>query len=85
MSCIPIRCFTCGNIIADKYRLYLEKVKTIKLNKINQDNNNIEDINNVCYLSETNIEKTPEGLVLDELKIKNVCCRRHMLTHVDII
>jgi DNA-directed RNA polymerase I, II, and III subunit RPABC5 len=29
------------------------------------------------------LEKTPEGHVLDRLKLFNVCCRRHMLTHVD--
>ena len=29
--------------------------------------------------------KTPEGQVLDDLKLKRMCCRRHMLSHVDII
>ncbi len=24
---IPIRCFTCGSLIADKYQLYLSRVK----------------------------------------------------------
>jgi DNA-directed RNA polymerase I, II, and III subunit RPABC5 len=35
-------------------------------------------------LTKKNIEKTPEGIVLDELGLNNPCCRRHMLTHVDI-
>ena len=30
------------------------------------------------------MEKTAEGEVLDELKLNKMCCRRHMLTHVDI-
>jgi DNA-directed RNA polymerase I, II, and III subunit RPABC5 len=30
------------------------------------------------------VEKTAEGIVLDDLGLTNVCCRRHMLTHVDI-
>jgi DNA-directed RNA polymerase I, II, and III subunit RPABC5 len=38
----------------------------------------------VVYLTKERVEKTPEGEVLDELKLTNVCCRRHMLTHVDI-
>ena len=28
---IPIKCFTCGKVIADKYRKYLEKVRELKL------------------------------------------------------
>ena len=33
---------------------------------------------------ENNIKKTPEGEVLDKLHLTKMCCRRHMLTHVDI-
>jgi DNA-directed RNA polymerase subunit N (RpoN/RPB10) len=28
--------------------------------------------------------ETAEAKVLNELGVTNVCCRRHMLTHVDI-
>ena len=39
----------------------------------------------VIYLTKDFIDKTPEGIVLDNLGLKNKpCCRRHMLTHVDI-
>jgi DNA-directed RNA polymerase subunit N (RpoN/RPB10) len=41
-------------------------------------------VDKVVYLTKENVEKTPEGVVLDDLGVKNVCCRRHMLTHVDI-
>jgi DNA-directed RNA polymerase I, II, and III subunit RPABC5 len=74
---IPIKCFTCGNVLANKYRFYLDEVKRIKLQKGQQ-------VNKVLYLTEKNIEKTAEGEVLDTLGLKNLCCRRHMLTHVDI-
>ena len=30
------------------------------------------------------IDKTPEGEVLDKLGFNKMCCRRHLLTHVDI-
>jgi DNA-directed RNA polymerase subunit N (RpoN/RPB10) len=36
------------------------------------------------YLSKGNTKKTVEGEVLDDLKLTDPCCRRHMLTHVDI-
>jgi DNA-directed RNA polymerase I, II, and III subunit RPABC5 len=74
---IPIKCFTCGNVLADKYRYFQAEVRKIKLaNGLNVDD--------VVYLSKKNIEKTPEGQVLDTLGLTNVCCRRHMLTHTDI-
>jgi DNA-directed RNA polymerase subunit N (RpoN/RPB10) len=74
---IPVKCFTCGTVIADKYRYYQAKVKEAKLSK---KSNNVEFI----YFTEDNIEKSVEGKVLDDLELKNLCCRRHMLTHVDI-
>lgn len=74
---IPIKCFTCGTVLADKYRFYQAEVRRIKLAK----GLNVEK---VVYLSKNNVEKTPEGEVLDTLGLNNVCCRRHMLTHTDI-
>jgi DNA-directed RNA polymerase subunit N (RpoN/RPB10) len=38
----------------------------------------------IQYLDDLNIHKTVEGNVLDDLKITRICCRRHMLTHVNI-
>jgi len=74
---IPVKCFSCGTVLADKYRFYQSEVRRIKISKgLNVDK--------VVYLTKDNIEKTPEGQVLDDLGLKNVCCRRHMLTHVDI-
>ena len=42
------------------------------------------DPDDVIYLTEDNIKKTPEGKCLDDLGLTKICCRRHMLTHVDI-
>jgi DNA-directed RNA polymerase I, II, and III subunit RPABC5 len=74
---IPIKCFTCGCVLADKYRYYIDEVRRIKIQKgVKTDK--------VIYLTKEMMEKTPEGDVLDRLGLENVCCRRHMLTHVDI-
>jgi len=43
-----------------------------------------ESVEKVNYLTKNNVEKTPEGEMLDQLGLNNVCCRRHMLTHVDV-
>lgn len=74
---IPIKCFTCGMVIADKYRYYTEEVRKRKLAKS-------MEVEKVLYLTSEYREKTPEGEVLDELQMKKMCCRRHFLTHVDI-
>ena len=74
---IPIKCFTCGKVMADKYRYYVEEVRKRKLEKG-------LDINKVVYLTSEFRDKTPEGDVMDDLGLKKMCCRRHILTHVDI-
>lgn len=79
---IPIKCFTCGNVLADKYRYYLEKVRERKI----KDGASLDA---VIYLTKeriqnNDVDKTVEGQILDSLALTNVCCRRHMLTHVDI-
>ena len=79
---IPIKCFTCGMVIADKYRYYLEQVRKKKI--VKKGNDETIDIDKVLYLTKEFSEKTPEGEVLDELNMKKMCCRRHFLTHVDI-
>ena len=79
---IPIKCFTCGTVIANKYRYYQEQVRKKKLAK--RGNNESIDLDKVLYLTKEFHEKTPEGEVLDELNMRKMCCRRHFLTHVDI-
>ncbi len=69
---IPIKCFSCGKVLADKYRLYLSEV-----NKLKGNNTNVE------YFNIDNIHKTPEANIMDELGILKLCCRRHVLTHVE--
>jgi len=73
---IPVKCFTCGAVLGDKYRFYLNEVRKTKIEQG-------IDIEKVKYLTEDFVEKTPEGEVMDKLSL-DMCCRRHMLTHVDI-
>jgi len=74
---IPIKCFTCGNVLADKYRYFQDKVRQSKMRDGVQ-------VDKVVYLTKSNMDKTAEGKVLDDLGLSRGCCRRHMLTHVDI-
>ena len=73
---IPVKCFTCGNVLANKYRFYLKEVRKQKVGLP------IEQVN---YLTADNMDKSIEGEILDKMYIHKICCRRHMLTHVDIM
>jgi DNA-directed RNA polymerase subunit N (RpoN/RPB10) len=74
---IPIKCFTCGTLLANKYRYYCEEVRKRKISRELH-------VEKVIYLTPEYSSKTPEGEVLDELNLTKMCCRRHMLTHVDV-
>jgi DNA-directed RNA polymerase subunit N (RpoN/RPB10) len=77
---IPIKCVTCGNVLADKYRYYLEQVRKAKQEK----SVGGISINKTVYLTKENVDKTEEGKALDALGLFDPCCRMRLLTHVDI-
>lgn len=87
---IPIKCFTCGKVLADKYLFYVREVRKKKLTKRQTDDQKGHDqmgydqTDQIVYLTKQNITKTPEGHTMDELSLTRMCCRRHLLTHVDI-
>jgi DNA-directed RNA polymerase subunit N len=54
---VPVRCFSCGSVIGDKWEEFAQKV---------------------------NRGENPKQ-VLDELGITRYCCRRMILSNVDII
>ena len=83
---IPVKCFTCGNVIGNKYLYYVNKVIELKKDK-NMDYENIQYLTNNEMDKNGNakmVDKSIEGQVLDELRLTKQCCRRHMLTHVDV-
>jgi len=75
---IPIRCFSCNNPwISSRWLMYLDKVKEYRKQEGKPENSEME------YLT-MNTTKTAEGRALDDLGIKRMCCRRMILTHVDL-
>ena len=72
---IPIRCMNCGNVLADKWMYYQQRVKELR---------GAEKTEPV-YMDGKSVPDTPELRVLEELGLKRYCCRKHMLTHVDLI
>ncbi len=74
---IPVKCFTCGKVLANKYEWYLREVRKMKSNRQ-------MTVDGVIYLTQAMKDKTPEGEAMDQLGLQRMCCRRHVLTHVDI-
>jgi len=54
---VPVRCFTCGSLVGDKWERFAERVK--------------------------NGEDPPK--VLDSLGLTRYCCRRMLLSNVDVV
>ena len=79
---IPIRCFTCGNVLGDKWIPYINELQVLK--------NESKDKMDTLELSYMDVnlpeqEKSIEGKLLDEMKIHKYCCRRMMLSNVHLI
>lgn len=68
---IPIRCFTCGKVLANKWKTYKEKVEKQE-----------PDENEQQYKM---LEANHKAKILQEIGITKMCCKRHMLTHIDIV
>jgi DNA-directed RNA polymerase I, II, and III subunit RPABC5 len=71
----PIRCMNCGNMIADKWRFYQEQIQKAKLDK--------QDVE--VYFDGNKFPNTAEKQILDTMGLTRSCCRKHFLTHVDLI
>ncbi len=84
---IPIRCFTCGKVIAHKWETY-EKLIKIGKNYIlskNKKNEEIEDELDDWWNKEKLQKNQVEGQVLDKIGMTRYCCRRMFLGETDLI
>ena len=79
---IPVRCFSCGALISDKWIAYLEFVNSFRIE--DGDATEIELLDADVLKSKT-VKKTAEFKALEKLNISRICCRRHFLTNVDLI
>tara|TARA_Y100001958_G_C21207049_1_gene533071 strand:+ start:927 stop:1187 length:261 start_codon:yes stop_codon:yes gene_type:complete len=81
---IPIRCFTCGEITGDKWTLFKDLVNEKKKESNQVVNNNNLDIDYIDTNSKKSV-KSIEGKVLDEIGLHKYCCRRMLLSNVDLV
>lgn len=73
---IPVRCFTCGKTIGDKWDYYNKEVKKL------EDAAEAEkpELDALKYF-----DKVRSGQILDKLGLTRYCCRRHMIGQVDMM
>lgn len=73
---IPVRCFTCGKVLANKWEWYREQVERLEKTQEEEKKDGNKD---------NTFEATKTKEILDQLGLDRMCCRRHMLGHVDLI
>ena len=81
---IPIRCFTCGNVIADKWKPFVQEC-VVRKNQFNETINSELDIDYINIKKDGKIKKSIEGEIMDELGVTRYCCRRMFLGNVHLI
>jgi len=65
---IPVRCFTCGKVIAPLYEEYRKRYEE--------------------YQKALDIGEKPKEIpekILDDLDLQRYCCRRMIISHVDLL
>lgn len=83
---IPMRCFTCGEVLADKWVPYVTAIQEEK-NKIREDVDPESNDLELRYIDIHNPkpEVSIEGKIMDEMNLHKYCCRRMMLGNVHIV
>jgi DNA-directed RNA polymerase subunit N (RpoN/RPB10) len=86
---IPVRCFTCGKVLGDKWTHFVEakENKEKAQRKAEKDQvdkstplNKKDAMNDLAFN-----EQWGYNDILNELGLNRICCRRHMLGHVNLI
>jgi len=78
---IPVRCFTCGAVLADKWAQYNTLTNEYRKDTKHKD----VELLDIDALTSNNNPVTAEYKALQDLDISRVCCRRHFLCNVDMI
>lgn len=89
---IPIRCFTCGKVLADKYDYYVRQVEALKL-KTERAGGAKEKEKEKGKGKQAAAAPAPTPYfdtvktsgIMDDMGLTRYCCRRHMLGTVDMM
>lgn len=88
---IPVRCFTCGAVISDRWEAYVREERVLfdkhahmrsSADSAAATSSSNDPIKAESSHADVNI---PRGETLDKLGIARLCCRRHFLGNVDLM
>lgn len=72
---IPVRCMNCGKLLADKWLVYKQRLREAQGDKAGER----------TYFDGSSVPETNEAKLMKEMGLNRYCCRRALLTHVDMI
>lgn len=90
---IPIRCFTCGKVLADKYDYYVREAEALKTNQPSSS----KQAAATKKKSKKEADREPDqsqspffdvvktGPLMEKMGVTRICCKRHLLTTVDMM
>lgn len=71
---IPIRCFTCGKVMADKIDYYVSETEKLKKEGVANTDPTFK-----------HFDKIHTDKILDNMGLTRYCCRRNMISNVDLM
>ena len=80
---IPVRCFTCGKVIGNKWNYY--KTKREEQEENNKTSPKQQESQGSSSADVKYFDNNKMGKVLDDLGLSRMCCRRMVMSHVDLI
>lgn len=70
-----MRCMNCGKVLADKWLKYQERLQELQGDAYGKR----------TYFDGSNLQETKEAAVMKELNVTRYCCKKVLLTHVDLV
>ena len=72
---IPVRCVTCNKMLADKWLVYQRLIEDPDKKNVNTISIHVSDFKT----------KSKELIAFETLGIHRYCCRRHLLSHIELL
>lgn len=81
----PIRCFTCGRVVADQYDYYQKEVQKLQNKATENEDKPKTKKQQVEAHEHRHFDGVASGPIMDKLGLKRYCCRRMMLGIQDMM